>query len=332
MNGAPSPNDLEALSCMHWRSRVRLTIRAAEETGNTADLHIEQLCRAARNVSGWCWHDRGVACRWLGLLATWPRQRERAAEALTRVLRGGGWAISGRLARLGLRCTFAAWLGQVILLLPPNQSVRTLNTLMPLMVLLSVLAGALVSDLIERRRLNWVQRQALAALADLAMPETLAEVARAAIEGEKPVRQAAHGALVPILAATTEEHYGHLGEAVPPLCSLLERREWSLALPILEGLRRFGSGRAVDTVERLQEHAQTIAEDERSARRLPPGIEGAIEDTLAVLRERMRQERDASRLLRPAAPAGSDTLLRPAAGAGPSDEDLLLRAVEGERE
>ncbi len=106
------------------------------------------------------------------------------------------------------------------------------------------------------------------------------------------------------------------------LLCLLRGKDEILVEAILRSLQQIGDERFVPAVEEL-------AAGKRAGRRDRVTREAA-QACLPALRERVRQEQAASLLLRPAgAPDG--TLLRPASGAAPADEALLLRASESDK-
>ncbi len=108
-----------------------------------------------------------------------------------------------------------------------------------------------------------------------------------------------------------------LEEARPPR---VEEAQFLVAA--LGALEQIGDERALPYVEGIAQQAPRSAEEHR--------VVTAASDSLPALQQRVQNQREAARLLRPAAaPAeGADTLLRPTYGPGETDPALLLRASE----
>jgi len=89
---------------------------------------------------------------------------------------------------------------------------------------------------------------------------------------------------------------------------------------ILSALEHVGDARAVPVVARLAEAAGDLPDDR--------GIRDAARDCLGALTRTAERTRLSTTLLRPAAPAGDEMLLRPAHGVPTGDPELLLRPAE----
>jgi len=246
------------------------------------------------------WHERVVAAWVLSRAGLTPEQAQEAAATLAAVL------VRQTRHAVGVACGLGCFLPWVAF---------------PLAAFWALTDG----------RLNRVRAACALALGQLRLPETIGHVASALFDapglrrtgGSVRVRRAAEWALPLLSAALGPEHYGGLpAETVPLLCRAVLHEKREVALAAVEALRVAGDGRAVDPLRRVRKW------------QVHTSVWRAVQDALPVLVERQARERAAELLLRPAEslPGQTDLLLRPAAGGGPVDAELLLRPHQGTEE
>ena len=181
-------------------------------------------------------------------------------------------------------------------------------------------------------RANRLRVAAATALGRIACADSIAALARTALDGSRTVRLASEPALQACLAQLTPAHYGELdADVIPNLCHLLERaREQlhhnsasatELALSLLGALDKIGDGRAVAVTRNLINTGWTAP------------VNQAAKDLLPVLLARQQQETNQRILLRSASvpPEPTYALLRPITN--PADDNqpqTLLRPLNGE--
>ncbi len=312
--------DWIGLSGVSHHAEARRVLESILRDGATSEERLKALIWCLQDGSPTRSSERTVVCRYLRRIPLNAYQRKRAARALATVITtqpersGAGDPLAVPLLAVGaLLATFILIMGDGPRGLAPN--VLQLAAAGGILIGLPALGAVVGAD--QRRRESV---EALLSLGTLAGTSALPCVAAAAAHRRPEVRSAAHRAIVPILAQTSDDDYGRLGSVVIDVCRLLQERNDTLVVAALEGLARFGDGRAVEPVERLLQGTEVT-----------PEVRAAAEKALPILCIRREQEGSSARLLRPASnPDEHATLLRAAANVGRADEELLLRAVEGE--
>ncbi len=316
-------DDQTPLSRLSRRNWTRRTIEDALAKGEAEDWFFDSLCARARNRSGWHWQERAAICWFLRHAA--DGQSERAAAALCCVVDGRETWHPWRLVRCLLRVVAAllAALAFLVVLVfasmdePGDASSPSAASGLVLLASAAALAVGL-SSMREGAAVRRCKEAAIESLGRLAVPASVATVARAAMAGSSGIGRAGQLAVIPVLEAIAPDHWGRLDDAVQAVCDLLSHPNTAIRLAAINALGHFAGGRALTAVSVASRLAN------------PPEIEEALARVRPILRERQRQERQAASLLRPAhAPSdGADVLLRPAGGAPTEDPALLLRAVE----
>ncbi len=285
------------------------------------------------------WEERGAAVWALGLAHLTGRQRQTVSRALCHILRRKMLARGGHKERwLDAPVVMVAipWLLCWLFALTWHSSEGHGSPLL-------FQAGALLGSVYIGYRLNHslktaatiranrLRVTAATALGRIACSDSVATLARTALDSSRMVRGAAEPALMACLAQLTPARYGDMeADVVPNLCRLLERaREQlhhnsasatELALCILDALGKIGDGRAVYAARNLINTGWTAP------------VNQAAKELLPILLARQQQETNQRILLRSAAmPSESPLiLLRPIAN--PADETqphTLLRPING---
>ncbi len=310
-------------------NRTRRWIEEMMAAGGPSDAEMYHLMLDTRDTTMWQWRERAAACWYLGHAALPRAAQAEAAGALADALADTFSGYGERGQRWMRRTAAAAGVAAVACLLAGTAYGVSLEHAVATALLgglgsFVLLLGPCypISGQIEAARLAWVRRQAALGLRQMPCPEHLPSALKAMADRRRSVREPAWGAACAMLRATSPEHYGRLGAAVPALCRLLPSAAAATQAFLIDALGRFGDGRAVAPIESLLQQASP-----------DPAVAEAAARALPVLRLRREQEGSDARLLRPAtSPEDAATLLRPAAGAGPGDDELLLRPVEGEPE
>jgi hypothetical protein len=174
----------------------------------------------------------------------------------------------------------------------------------------------------ERSKAFMVGRSALSVLEKLALPESVNLLTRLAFQ--KDLFPGVARALTHALPRLTPKHYGRLEPTlVENLCELLMHcSPWhpELMFLILEALEKVGDSRAIRPLQKLL--LPHILENFPSPKRL----QQAVDNALAILRERAKAEEAQETLLR-AAEEDEDSLLRPSQERN-APQDNLLRATD----
>lgn len=285
------------------------------------------------------WEERATAAWALGLAHLTPRQQQTVSRVLCHVLRRKMLARSVHNERwLDAPIVMVAipWLLCWLFALTWRSSEGQGSPVL-------FQAGALFGSMYIGYRLNQslktaatvranrLRATAATALGRIACVDSIATLARTALDGSRMVRRAAEPALMACLAQLTSAHYGDMeADVVPNLCRLLERaREQlhrnsasatELALCILDALGKIGDGRAVPAARNLINTGWTAP------------VNQAAKELLPLLLTRQQQETNQRILLRGATMPTDPplTLLRPIEN--PADDpqpQTLLRPPNG---
>jgi len=271
---------------------VRVAVQDLMSQGAVSPEQVDCLIQSVQSVRTRFW-KRALAAAWaLGRAEIGPSQREGTIRALAVALQTKQWSVNGCSAPLAVGCLF--------------------NTL----AAAPVLAYLLACD----ARLNAVRAQAAASLGRIGCLPAMGDLAKATGDANRPgcmkVREAARGALAELVPRLGPEHYGTLPAGTEAaLVNMLRAYNPELQLLALEALKHIGGRASLAAVTRVSEQIGADAVSERAREVLP------------AIRERAARERDAERLLRPAAAPGApeDVLLRPFEGRPSPETGLLVR-------
>jgi len=135
-----------------------------------------------------------------------------------------------------------------------------------------------------------------------------------------------HGLARSLDTITPQWWEAHAKEMRQPVQSALAGYEAPSRLRPMDGRWIESLVEAIARAERTEFVKEVEALERAAARRGLPGLAGVAQRCAGVLRARMKRDRDAATLLRPAE-APPEILLRPAEPAAPSDDGTLLRPV-----
>ncbi len=339
---------------------VRIAAESIAAGDSLTDQAIELLISASQARPRLSSAERIVAVWSLGECRLSGELKDRASEALRRVMKGGEFqGPDGRLIQpLSGNTPVMKPVAAILLLLFVTLLSATLAALgtfpysegssdeggetVAFVILFGVLWVAFMVPVIRTftavqasyaKNIQAVTARSLGKLED---PLAVGLLAEAQCHRDKDVSDAACEALPPCLAAVREEHYGLLPpDAVPSLGWLMYRVDRPQAIPILEALGRAGDGRAAEDVGQLMAAlpASAAVGQVRSTAMYEKELEvlEVVKRVLPILKERLKQETSAARLLRPAEAPGAprDILLRPAGAASAVPEEQLLRPSVG---
>jgi hypothetical protein len=167
---------------------------------------------------------------------------------------------------------------------------------------------------------NWRKLQVACAqtLSRLGSPTGVPALLDAAVNGPRPVREAAEEALEVVMASFEAAAIRKLSADERRMCCrLLSHQKESLMLIALDLLQRYGDGDACPYVERLVRRARS------------PQVRERAEAVLSVLEALRDSARDAAQLLRAGSPLSQgDALLRASTDTGTPPEELLRATNE----
>lgn len=296
---------------------------AMNALAGTPSSNVQPLLDALAESSPRRWKERGVAAWLLGKLPLQPEQSQAAMQHLCEVV-GTRQSNTGihRAKRTGRRTARAlsvaaiaglavtSWVFFMIGSVHDNVLCHGLLYALFSFCMGVVFYAVLLTPLVmpvsiacDKRRINRVRAAAATALGRRPYRQCVGVLARAALDKNRQVREAADTALRATLPTLAPEHNGQTSaDEVADLCRLMFRVDEPLALQILGALSKVGDSSAISPVGRLTQRGCTHRVRETAAALLP------------LLYQREEEENASRMLLRAssATPSGPDVLLRPA--------------------